>query len=149
MTFRILYCAAFAGYLLSFALPGLRMGEGFLGGWDSAMVLLSTLAYWNGALNYLVKLFLNLSNALTLLVFALQFAVGIRPLRWLQTLALVSGTYWIASAAYGRLTFHTFGVGFWLWYASLWALCLCTWAGGKPAGSSTVTAPAPDRRRMD
>ncbi len=131
MTARILYLAAFAGYLFSFALPGLRMGSGSMNGWDSAMILVSTLGYWNGPLNYAVKVFLNLSNGLTLLVFPLHFATGLRSLRWLQTLALVSASYWIGSAAYGRMQFHAFGAGFWLWYACLWGMCLCTWAAGK------------------
>lgn len=134
MTPRIVYYAVFALYILSFVLPGVRLQDASMSGFDSALIVVSTLKYWNGFLNYAMKVFINLSNILTLLVFLLQFFVRLRSLRWLQLVAFVSGTYWIVSAAYGRLSFATFHVGFWLWYVSLIGLVISTWLARKPRG---------------
>lgn len=128
MTPRIVYYyIAFGLYVLSFVLPGIRLQDASMSGFDSALIVISTLKYWNGALNYAMKVFINLSNFLTLLVFLLQFFMRLGSLRWLQLAALVSGTYWIVSATYGRLSFATFHVGFWLWYVSLIGLFVSTW----------------------
>lgn len=131
MTPRTAYFVAFACYVLSFALPGIRMPNAVMSGFDSAMIVISTLSYWNGLLNYALKVFINLSNLLTLLVFLLQFAIGLGRLRYLQLIALVSGTYWIGSAVYGRFSFATFHIGFWLWYASLIGLFVSAWIAGR------------------
>ncbi len=133
MTPRTVYLCFAVLYLASFLIPSVRMSTESISGYDSAVILLSTLTYWNGWLNYAMKAFLNLSNVAAVVGICLQFFVGIHRLRWLQLAALVSGTYWIGAAAFGALAFRTLHVGFWLWYGSLVGMTASAWLG--PAGS--------------
>jgi hypothetical protein len=127
MTPRSIYLCFAAIYLISFVIPGVRMTKESISGFDSAVILLSTLTYWNGWVNYVLKVFLNLSNIAAVAGICLQFVFGVHRLRWIQLAALVSGTYWIGAAAFGTLTFRTLHVGFWLWYGSLVGMAASTW----------------------
>jgi hypothetical protein len=123
-----MYYAGFGLYMISFFLPTLKLYGG-MSGWMCAVAAVDYLVGSKGVFDFAVAIFINLSNALTILNFIIQFRIGLKKIFVSQLIAVISGCYWIVAAFYAsNYNFEDLLIGFWLWLFSLvlmaFSMCL-------------------------
>ena len=105
-------------YAVSFILPcvsGMR-------GYDCAIEVLRMLINGQEIVAYLMGIFLNLANFLTLAVFLLQFRFRTVTIWLLQVIALLSASYWAAitlvgTSGLGQL--RDIPIAYWCWWLGI------------------------------
>lgn len=86
-----------------------------LPGYSCALVVFGSLFQFKGVVDYLLTIFANLSNVLTLIVFILQFKRPLNKLIIFQLIAFISAIYWaILDLIQGNNLSNLF-IGYWNW----------------------------------
>ena len=112
---KLIYYIGIAIYAVSFGLPcvsGMR-------GYDCAIEVLRMLISGQDVTAYLIGVFLNLSNFITLTVFLLQFRYSGMKIWLMQFIALLSASYWVAITLVGAGGFEQLRdipVAYWCWW---------------------------------
>jgi hypothetical protein len=116
---KFIYYFGITIYAVSFFLPcvsGMR-------GYDCAVEVLRLLTSGQGVAAYLIGIFLNLANFLTLTVFLLQFRYRTLTIWLLQVLATLSASYWVAitlgGGAFGFEQLRDIPIAYWCWWSGM------------------------------
>ncbi len=122
---RAIYYTAFGLFIVSYFLP---VTQGFnepINGYECALIVLSGLFEWRGLGEYILIIFVNLSNIATIIVFLAHFKVDLEKLLLLQMVGFASAIYWPILILYSNDDLSDLFIGFWIWFLSLFIITLC------------------------